>query len=126
MIASFDIDGVIYMGVGMPGLRPGPHDIIITGRSFEERPETERMLLSRGICNPVFYNALPFDRKRRESSGEHKADVLNKLYQTMMVIPKIHFEDDEVQAKIIEERCPWIKVVRIVHELVNKENVRHT
>ena len=73
---SFDIDGVIYMGE-YGGVYPGPSDIIITGRSFEEEVATQQMLEKKGITNPVFYNKLPFDKKTRKSSGEHKARVLN-------------------------------------------------
>ncbi len=36
LINSFDIDGVIYMGK-YGGVFPGPHDIIITGRSKRRR-----------------------------------------------------------------------------------------
>jgi hypothetical protein len=36
----------------------------------------------------------------------------------------LHFEDDPIQADIIEKETP-IKVVRIVHDLVEKENVWH-
>ena len=52
MVNSFDIDGVIYMGK-YGGVFPGPHDIIITGRSKEEEPETSAMLLDKGISNNV-------------------------------------------------------------------------
>lgn len=123
---SFDIDGVCYMGPGLSGVYPGPKDIILTGRSFEERPETEAMLLSKGILNLVFYNPLRFDQKTRESSGEHKAWTLNYLkFESKMPCPVIHFEDDEIQVAIIEAECPWIKVVKLVHNLTEKENVRH-
>jgi hypothetical protein len=37
----------------------------------------------------------------------------------------LHFEDDPIQADIIERECPHVKVVRIVHDLVEKENVWH-
>lgn len=125
-IASYDLDGVIYMGPNLPGVYPGPLDIIITGRSFEEEPETNSMLRNRGIQNIVFFNPLKFDEKSRESSGEHKAWTLNRLKNSSkMLAPVIHFEDDEVQAAIIEARCPWIKVVKLVHNLTEKENIRH-
>ena len=39
-INAFDIDGVIHLGDGICGIRPGPGDVIITGRSFEEEEET--------------------------------------------------------------------------------------
>jgi hypothetical protein len=40
MINSYDIDGVINLGGDYKGLRPGPNDIIITGRSYEEADYT--------------------------------------------------------------------------------------
>ena len=56
MLNSFDIDGVIFMDK-YNGVYPGKDDIIITGRSKEERPETEAMLKSKGITNQVYYNS---------------------------------------------------------------------
>jgi len=118
-IIGFDCDGVITVGI-----YPGPDDVIITGRSFEERPETEAMLRKKGIGNKVFYNPLPYEQKTRESSGEHKANVLLGLKEQGTVI-NVFFEDDEIQKEIIESRCPWITVVHVVHNLTNKENERH-
>jgi hypothetical protein len=46
---SFDIDGVIYMGNGLYGVKPHSGDIIVTGRSFQEQEETEAMLHEAGI-----------------------------------------------------------------------------
>ena len=54
-INSYDIDGVIYMG-DYDGLRPGPDDIIITGRSINTEEETQKMLLEKGITNPLYMN----------------------------------------------------------------------
>lgn len=112
---SFDIDGVITVGI-----YPGPNDVIITGRSFEEQPETRRMLDSFGIKNQVYYNALPFNKKSRVSSGCHKAQVINELGITR------HFEDDPIQADVIRAECPDCYVVMIQHDLTELENVRHT
>lgn len=123
LINSFDIDGVIYMGK-YGGVFPGPHDIIITGRSKEEEPETSAMLLSKGITNKVFMNPTAFDSKTREDSGRHKGRTLFYLEQTGMRIG-IHFEDDPIQAEIIRKMMPHINVVLLQHELVEKENVRH-
>ena len=123
MINSFDIDGVIYMGK-YGGVFPGPHDIIITGRSKEEEPETSAMLLSKGISNKVYMNPTPFDNKTREDSGRHKGQTLFYLEQIGMRFG-IHFEDDPVQAEIISKMMPHINVVLLQHELVEKENVRH-
>ena len=123
-INSFDIDGVISVG-----LYPGPNDVIITGRSFEEARETYSMLRSRGIRNVVFFNKLPFDRKDRESSGMHKGHTIKELIQSGTQIA-VHFEDDEVQKAAIEKvldtyGITGVTVVHIVHDLTEKENVRN-
>lgn len=123
MVNSFDIDGVIYMGK-YGGVFPGPHDIIITGRSKEEEPETSAMLLDKGISNNVYMNPTPFDQKSREDSGRHKGRTLFYLEQTGMRFG-IHYEDDPVQAEIIRKMMPHINVVLLQHDLVEKENVRH-
>ena len=60
-IRTFDIDGVIMINKEIKGLRPDDGDVIITGRSFEEREETEAMLFKRGITNKVMFNDLSFD-----------------------------------------------------------------
>ena len=95
---SFDIDGVIHMDGGYGGVYPGPHDIIITGRSEEERPETLKMLEKKGIKNKVYFNPIPFNRKTRETSGIHKANTILSLIDQGIGI-QIHFEDDPVQIK---------------------------
>lgn len=123
MANSFDIDGVIYMGE-YGGVYPGPSDIIITGRSFEEEVATKQMLEKKGITNPVFFNKLPFDQKTRESSGEHKAKVLNFIKDQGGVI-ELHFEDDPIQAEVICRLAPHVQVVLLQHDLVEKENVWH-
>lgn len=122
---TFDIDGVIYLNKEIGGLYPGPNDVIITGRSIEEEPETKKMLHARGIHNQVYFNPLPFNQKSRESSGEHKAAVINSLI-TLGFTVGCHFEDDEIQAAVIRKKCPMIPVVMVVHDLTTKENVRHT
>lgn len=119
-VNGFDCDGVITVGI-----HPGPTDIIITGRSFEEKPETQAMLEKRGINNIVFYNKLKFNDKTRKSSGEHKATKIKKLREEGVEIVNF-FEDDPIQKAVIERECPWVNVIHIVHELTEKENVRHT
>jgi hypothetical protein len=120
---SYDIDGVILMDKGYCGVYPGPTDIIITGRSFEEENETIRSLEEREIFNTIYFNQVPFSKKTRASSGEHKARVINMLKDLHEVNIEIHFEDDPIQADIIESNCPHVKVVRLVHDLVERENV---
>ena len=124
MTNTFDIDGVIFMGWDMDGVYPGPRDIIITGRSNQEMPETLQMLNEKGIQNVVYFNPLPYDQKTRASSGEHKAKTINMLLAKGEDI-KIHFEDDSIQADIIAEQCPTVKVVLLQHDLITKENTRH-
>jgi hypothetical protein len=124
MTNVFDIDGVIFMGWDKDGVYPGPKDIIITGRSNQEMPETLQMLREKGIHNMVYFNPLPFDQKTRKSSGEHKAKIINYLLSMNENI-KIAFEDDPIQADIIKEKCPIVNVVLLVHDLVEKENARH-
>lgn len=123
-INTFDIDGVVSISDEIGGVHPGPYDIIITGRSYEEIPETRRMLSARGIYNRVFFNRTKFDEKTREGSGLHKAHTIQRL-QKLGYIIMCHFEDDEIQARVIRENCPNVTVVMLVHDLTNKENVRH-
>lgn len=123
LINTYDIDGVIYMGEDLDGLRPNVNDVIITGRSIEEQKETEIVLNKKGIKNNVFYNQLPFDEKSRESSGVHKGNTIKMLQEDGFEIG-IHFEDDPIQAEEIKKICPEVNVVLIVHDLVTKENVK--
>lgn len=117
---GFDIDGVITIG-----LLPQFGDIIITGRSYEEMPETMAMFVRLGIKDAVvLFNPVKFNEKTRESSGDHKVKCLTDMHRGGFLIDK-YFEDDPIQANIIEKKCPWVKVVRIVHNLTNKENERH-
>jgi hypothetical protein len=124
MINSWDIDGVLFLGNKFRGLTPESGDVIITGRSFQETVETLEFLRGRGINNHVHFNSKKLDDKTRKSSGEHKARTLNKLKNEGMEIG-IHFEDDPIQAAEIRKDCPWVEVVLIVSDLVEKENTRH-
>lgn len=121
-VNSFDIDGVIDLE-GRPGVYPGPNDVIITGRSYEEAQETLEMLEKMGINNTVCFNPLPFNQKTRVTSGKHKARILNEL-ALKGVIVAVHFEDDEVQVTEISRLAPQVVVVHLRHSLVNPENTR--
>lgn len=116
----FDIDGVITIG-----LLPTKNDIIITGRSFEEKKETVVMLDKLGLKGiPIHFNPLRYHEKTRETSGLHKVQVLKTLAH-IGIRPKLFFEDDPIQCDIIEKEFPFITVVRIIHNITNKENERH-
>jgi hypothetical protein len=122
-INGYDIDGVIDMHSEV-GVYPGPNDVIITGRSFEETQETLEMLIRRGIKNKVFFNPLRFDEKTRESSGQHKGRTLLSLMDAGFEIG-VFFEDDPIQVAEIRKILPDLKIVHLVHDLTEKENVRH-
>jgi hypothetical protein len=122
-INTFDIDGVINLGE-FDGIYPGPYDIIITGRSYEEAAETYVMLEDKGIRNEVFFNPLPFDKKTRFTSGMHKGKIILELMKDGYE-HGVHFEDDEIQIRAIKAIVPRVRIVHVVSDLVTKENVRH-
>lgn len=123
LINTFDIDGVINLGE-FDGIYPGPHDIIITGRSFEEEPETKAMLSRKGITNKVYFNPIAFNDKSRFTSGVHKGRIILKLIDEGYK-HGVHFEDDDVQIRAIKLIVPRVRIVHVVSDLVEKENVRH-
>jgi hypothetical protein len=71
---------------------------------------------------------LTFDKKTRVSSGIHKANTILALKRSGYDI-KCHFEDDEIQIeemkKIFLENNSNVTIIHIVHNLTEKENVRH-
>ena len=115
VVNSYDIDGVIIMGEDNEGLRPGPNDVIITGRSYTQKEETLSILRGRGINNFVFFNPLPrthFDYSRT-TSGRHKAKVLTSLYDCGTIVAR-HFEDDPIQIEMIKNYGPsTVDVIQI-------------
>lgn len=117
-INCFDFDGVIYYGKDSPGVFPGPNDILITGRSFEERDKTIAWCEKFGIHNQIYFSQVPEHLKTREISGYHKALTLRELLKTHRI--EKFFEDDERQKEIIEALVPEVKVVHLVHNLTRK------
>jgi hypothetical protein len=123
VIQSFDLDGVIFINGNIPGLRPTVHDIIITGRSFEEAEGTYWALKNVGIDNRVYFNRLLFDEKTRITSGQHKGRTLRTLISEGHNIV-CHYDDDEIQIAEISKYVS-IPIIHIKHELTEKENIRH-
>ena len=119
-VNGFDCDGVLTVGI-----RPTSDDFIITGRSYEETTETYQWLDKHKITNVVYFNDRRFNDKTRESSGLFKAESIKFLLDNEIKIVNF-FEDDEIQKAIIEDQCPWVNVIHVVHNLTEKENVRHT
>lgn len=116
-INTFDIDGVIYFGDEVTGVRPCVNDIIITGRPYHDLEETKKMLESRDIYNPVYINPLAKDDKRygRKASGIFKAHTITML-QNMGYEIGMHFEDDPVQIKEIKKVHPDLYIVHLQRE----------
>ena len=124
-INTFDIDGVIYFGEKVTGVRPCDGDIIITGRPFSDREETIKMLASRGIYNTVFMNPLSRGDNPhygRKASGIWKGNMIQYLKDLGYEIG-IHFEDDPVQIKEIEKRHPDLSIVHLKRK--NEEYVKY-
>lgn len=91
MKLGYDIDGVITAG-----LVPPPYAAIVTGRSYEEAPETYAMLHKKGIFNAVYFNPDAFTDKTREKAGMWKGVMI-----VMLRIDEF-FEDDPVQIENIK------------------------
>ena len=117
-ISTFDFDGVIYFGGDSPGVYPGPNDIIITGRSWEEKAKTEAWCDRFGIKNRIYFSKVPVALRTREISGYHKAVTLLELSKTLKIVR--HFEDDPIQKAIIEAIVPTVPVIHLVHDLTEK------
>ena len=116
LINTFDIDGVIYFGEDVTGVRPGRDDVIITGRSYQQELETIGMLKSREIHNHVMFNPLKRtdDSYSRRASGIHKAKCITKLMESYKI--GLHFEDDPIQIIEIKEVHPELNVIYLVRE----------
>lgn len=108
MIKGYDIDGVITAGV-----IPAADGVIITGRSWEEAPETYKMLRDRGIFNAVYFNPVAFGGKTIENSGQWKAQVVK-----LLGVSEFH-EDDLVQARFITTENPTVQL-----HLITEDNVK--
>lgn len=117
-ISGFDLDGVISIPGG--GVYPGKDDVIITGRCTTEWNKTREYLDSKKIYNYLYVNFdVKIDEKTDESSGNHKAKTIHYLLDIEKLRVINFFEDNEVQGKIIKEKCPWVNVIILKHDLVN-------
>ena len=135
-VNSFDIDGVIYFGEGTTGVRPCSNDVIITGRPYHDRDATIKMLKSRGIYNTVYMNPIARDIPNfkitsgkktnplysRKTSGIFKGQMINML-KSLGVEIQIHFEDDPIQIREIEKRCPDVSIIHVKRK--NEERVKY-
>lgn len=123
-INTFDIDGVIYFGEEVTGVRPCTNDIIITGRPYSDMRETKNMLEDRMIYNKVYMNPLSKEDEGycRKSSGIFKAHIITMLLELGYEIG-MHFEDDPIQIAEIKKVHPHLSIVHLVRE--NEERVKY-
>ena len=135
-VNSFDIDGVIYFGEGTTGVRPCSNDVIITGRPYHDRDATIKMLRKRGIYNTVYMNPIARDIPNfkitsgkktnplysRKTSGIFKGQMINML-KSLGVEIQMHFEDDPIQIREIEKRCPDVSIIHVKRK--NEERVKY-
>jgi predicted GIY-YIG superfamily endonuclease len=98
-INSYDCDGVITLGITPP---KGGNDVIITGRSFEERENTLKYFARREIENEVFFSPWKYEEKTRKKSGIHKGNTIWELFNSGILV-QAHFDDDFDQIKEIRK-----------------------
>ena len=114
-VRMYDFDGVTSEGIVYP---QSPHDVIITGRTFQESEVVYARMEELGIRNAVYFNPIHYkDRgdhtvSARSSSGKHKATIIS-LLKAQEVNIKEFYEDDPLQKAIIEEAHPDLEVVLI-------------
>lgn len=100
---GFDFNGVVDSG--RPGLQPNPDDVIVTGNTFVEG--VIDYLRDHDIKCAVYF---PPDRRygnKRLAVGVWKSEMIRRLQLDEF------YEDDSLQADIIEESCPDTKIIRI-------------
>lgn len=118
MFNTFDFDGVIYLG-DFIGVQPTIRDHIVTGRSYEEYDFVEFYLRDvvglRFPLENIHMNPLPYSQKSRESSAKHKVEVIQRLRRKTGESHGVHFEDDPLQIKVMNELDPSIRIVHLVH-----------
>lgn len=117
-INAFDYDGVVSLGI-----TPGPNDVIISGRCFDEAPEINKKLRERGIFNAIYFNPISYELRGdhteacRKISGHHKVAIVCMLKINGITV-KNFFEDDNIQAKIIKKVHKDVNIVMVTSNLV--------
>ena len=120
-IYGYDFDGVVSLGINPRN----ENDVIITGRCIDETEYVYAVLKERGIKNKVYFNPMTLEERgnhtlsARRHSGKHKAITIRNLKANRIHVQRF-FEDDRVQAKIINEKWPKIEIVEVISKLVEK------
>jgi hypothetical protein len=121
VINGYDFDGVVSIGI----TPSKPEDVIITGRCVDEAASVNKILRDRGIFNAVYFNPTYLERrgnhslKSRETSGKHKAHTIHILASNDIFVSRF-FEDDPVQAEIINKSVDHLDIVLVTSTLVTK------
>lgn len=92
---GYDLDGIITKGIV-----PERDAIIITGRSFEEAPETYKYLHNKGIFNAVYFLPEKFENKDIDLAGKWKGVMV------FACSVKEFYEDSSIQAGYIKLANP--------------------
>lgn len=114
-VKAYDFDGVVSEGIHIPRWQ---HDIIISGRTFQESAVIYDKMEELGIKNAVYFNPIHYkDRgdhtvSARTSSGTHKAAIISMLFANKVNLVEF-FEDDFIQADIIKEAHPTLKITLV-------------
>jgi len=118
IVNIFDCDGVLYLSPH-ESFKPRCQDIIVSGRTIDRFTETSTYLKQRGIHNKIYLKDPAKFPRTREGSGQHKAATIKQLQQEGYTID-LFFEDDPIQSAIINQECPEVNVVLLVHNLTEK------
>ncbi len=100
---GFDFNGVVDTG----RFNIEPTDIIVTGNTIAMAPAVLKWLAAHNISCPVYFNPAKDGAFNREAAGQWKASVIAAAELEEF------YEDDPVQAAIISERCPELRLVRV-------------
>ncbi len=100
---GFDFNGVVDTG----RFRPAPTDIIVTGNTIAMSPGVLSWLVEHDISCPVYFNPDNGGAFNREAAGQWKASVISAAGLEEF------YEDDPIQAAIISERCPELRLVKV-------------
>ena len=111
-VRCYDFDGVVSEGKVYPQSK---HDVIITGRTFQESKIVYDKMAELGISNAVYFNPMHLkDRgnhteKARLYSSNHKCIIVTLLLANNVNVIEF-FEDDAFQIENMKKHHPDLKI----------------
>lgn len=114
-IFAYDFDGVVSIGI----FPRNENDIIITGRSIEEKETVLCYLKKNKIKSNVYFNNISLKNrgnhslKSRLCSGKHKSETIKNIKKDGIIVERF-FEDDAIQLEVIKKNHPKLDVVYII------------